>query len=152
MDTAAAGSAGANRTSSSIVSRGEGRTKHLPARTAVHLALGVSQTRRGGPGDARQGPPNPGPPPCAPEEFSPVHSLAKGYRAVGGHLGSPSVPGREGKDPCGYWPRVRRTCRVRTAKSSGISRQLSADVSAEASAVGPSAEASGIRTTNGLAA
>src|SRR5439155_12615165 len=48
----------------------------------------------------------------------------------------------EGKDPCGYWPRVRRTCRVRTAKSSGISRQLSVDVSAEASAVGPSAEAS----------
>src|SRR5439155_18708267 len=61
-------------------------------------------------------------PPYAPEEFSPVHSLAKGYRAVGGHLGSPSVPVREGKDPCGYWPRVRRTCRVRTAKSSGISR------------------------------
>src|SRR2546428_11526581 len=35
------------------------------------------------------------------------------------------------------------------AESAGT---LSADVSAEASAVGPSAEASGIRTTNGLAA
>src|SRR5439155_23162997 len=85
--------------------------------------------------------------PCAPEEFSPVHSLAKGYRAVGGHLGSPSVPFRDGKDPSGYWLRVRRTCRVRTAKSSGISSLLSVDVSTESSAVLPSAEVPSILPT-----